>query len=36
MNRPRGDTAEGLAEALPLLIREGFRFVTLSAYPLRD
>ncbi|HQF91915.1 MAG TPA: polysaccharide deacetylase family protein [Synergistaceae bacterium] len=36
MNRPRGDTAEGLTEALPLMIREGFRFVTLSAYPLRD
>ncbi len=36
MNHPRSDTAEGLAEALPLLIQEGFRFVPLSAYPLRD
>ena len=36
MNHPRSDTAEGLTEALPLLVQKGFRFVHLSAYPLRD
>lgn len=36
MNRPRSETAEGLAEALPMLRRRGFRFVLLSEYPLQD
>ncbi|HEY4372635.1 MAG TPA: polysaccharide deacetylase family protein [Burkholderiales bacterium] len=30
MNRPNGDTAEGLAAALPELLARGFRFVTLN------
>lgn len=30
MNRPQGDTAEGMKKALPELIKQGFTFVTLS------
>lgn len=30
LNRPASDTAEGLAEALPLLVDQGFRFVRLD------
>jgi peptidoglycan/xylan/chitin deacetylase (PgdA/CDA1 family) len=32
MNRPDSETAEGIAAALPKLIRRGFRFVHLSKY----
>ena len=34
MNRPEGWTAEGLKEAIPLLRKQGFRFVRLSDRPL--
>lgn len=34
MNRPEGQTAEGLKEALPLLRKKGFRFVKLGDRPL--
>ena len=30
MNRPEGETAEGLMEAIPELKKRGFRFVKLS------
>jgi hypothetical protein len=32
VNQPDGDTAEGIAAALPELSRLGFRFVRLSEY----
>jgi hypothetical protein len=32
VNQPDGDTAEGIAAALPELSRRGFRFVRLSEY----
>jgi len=35
MNQPSSETFEGLAEVIPLLREKGFRFVTLSEYPLR-
>lgn len=35
MNRPEGDTAEGLEDAIPVLIEKGYEFVLLSEYPLR-
>lgn len=35
MNQPSSGTFEGLAEAIPILQSRGFRFVTLSEYPLR-
>ena len=34
MNHPEGETAEGIIEAIPLLKKQGFKFVTLSAYAL--
>jgi len=34
MNRPDGETAAGVIDALPELKRRGFRFVKLSDYPL--
>ncbi len=30
MNKPRGDTAEGIGDALPTLLARGFQFVTLN------
>jgi hypothetical protein len=30
MNQPESGTAEGLAEAVPRLLDEGYRFVTLD------
>ncbi len=30
MNHPEGDTAEGVIEAIPILIKEGYQFVKLS------
>jgi len=35
-NHPEGDTAEGLMAAIPILEKNGFRFVKLSAFPLID
>lgn len=35
MNQPRSRTAAGLKEAIPLLRQKGYRFVKLSAFPLR-
>ena len=35
MNRPDGETADGLMEAIPEIKKHGFRFVKLSAYSLR-
>ncbi len=35
MNHPEGDTAEGLKDAIPVLIEKGYDFVLLSEYPLR-
>ena len=35
MNHPEKETAEGVIAAVPLLEKRGFRFVTLSQYPLR-
>jgi peptidoglycan/xylan/chitin deacetylase (PgdA/CDA1 family) len=35
MNRPEGDTAEGLVEAIPELKMRGFKFVKLSEYDLK-
>lgn len=35
LNRPASDTAKGLAEGLPLLIDQGFRFVRLDAVEVR-
>lgn len=35
MNRPESETAEGVMEAIPELKKKGFRFVSLSEYPLR-
>ena len=32
-NHPEGETAEGLAEALPKLLKRGFRFIRLSEIP---
>ncbi len=34
MNHPEGETAAGVMDALPELLRRGFRFVKLSDYPL--
>ena len=34
MNHPESETAEGIIEAIPLLIKQGFKFVKLSTYPL--
>lgn len=34
MNRPEGETAEGVMEAIPLLIEKGIHFAKLSEYPL--
>ena len=34
MNHPEGETAAGVIDALPELLRRGFRFVKLSDYPL--
>lgn len=33
-NHPEGQTAEGVMDAIPVLLQNGFRFVPLSAYPL--
>jgi len=35
MNKPNGDTAEGLAVGLRLLLQQGFHFVTLGAMEVR-
>jgi peptidoglycan/xylan/chitin deacetylase (PgdA/CDA1 family) len=35
MNRPEGDTAEGVVEAIPELKKQGFKFVRLSEYDLK-
>jgi peptidoglycan/xylan/chitin deacetylase (PgdA/CDA1 family) len=35
MNRPEGDTAEGVMEAIPELKKQGFKFVRLSGYDLK-
>ncbi len=35
MNRPEGDTAEGVMEAIPELKKQGFGFVRLSEYDLK-
>jgi peptidoglycan/xylan/chitin deacetylase (PgdA/CDA1 family) len=35
MNRPEGDTAEGVMEAIPELKKQGFKFVRLSEYDLK-
>jgi len=35
MNRPEGETAEGVIEAIPELKRRGFRFVKVSEFGLR-
>ncbi len=35
MNRPEGETAEGVMEVIPLLIERGTRFAKLSEYPLK-
>ena len=35
MNHPKGETAEGLIEAIPELKRRGFRFAKLSEYNLK-
>jgi peptidoglycan/xylan/chitin deacetylase (PgdA/CDA1 family) len=35
MNRPAGDTAEGVMEAIPELKKQGFKFVKLSEYDLK-
>lgn len=35
MNHPEKSTAEGLAEAIPLLMERGFQFVKLQDYPLK-
>jgi peptidoglycan/xylan/chitin deacetylase (PgdA/CDA1 family) len=35
MNQPRGQTAAGLKEAIPLLRQKGYRFVKLSEFPLK-
>ena len=35
MNQPRSQTAAGVKETIPLLRKNGFRFVKLSAYPLK-
>lgn len=35
MNHPKGETAEGLIEAIPELKRRGFRFAKLSEYDLK-
>jgi len=35
MNRPKGDTAEGVVEAIPELKKQGFKFVRLSDCGLR-
>ncbi|MDQ0415920.1 peptidoglycan/xylan/chitin deacetylase (PgdA/CDA1 family) [Croceifilum oryzae] len=32
MNQPRGDTAEGIKEAIPLLKQQGYRFVKMDQY----
>ncbi|SDZ20515.1 polysaccharide deacetylase family protein [Thermoactinomyces sp. DSM 45892] len=32
MNQPRGDTAEGIKEAIPLLKDQGYRFVKMDPY----
>ena len=32
-NHPEGDTAEGIKDAIPILINRGFKFVKLSDYP---
>ena len=32
-NHPEGDTAEGIMDAIPILINRGFKFVKLSDYP---
>jgi peptidoglycan/xylan/chitin deacetylase (PgdA/CDA1 family) len=34
MNQPQSATAEGLKEAIPLLLEKGYKFVTLEeAFP---
>ncbi len=33
-NHPEGDTAEGIKDAIPILINRGFKFVKLSDYPI--
>lgn len=35
MNQPNSGTAEGLKEAIPLLLDQGYSFVNLSDYPLK-
>lgn len=35
MNQPRSQTAAGVKETIPLLKKNGFRFVKLSEYPLK-
>jgi peptidoglycan/xylan/chitin deacetylase (PgdA/CDA1 family) len=35
MNRPEGDTAEGVMEAIPELKKQGFKFIRLSEYELK-
>jgi peptidoglycan/xylan/chitin deacetylase (PgdA/CDA1 family) len=35
MNQPRSQTAAGVKETIPLLRKNGFRFVKLSEYPLK-
>ncbi|TCP69630.1 polysaccharide deacetylase family protein [Baia soyae] len=32
MNQPKGDTAEGVKEAIPLLKKQGYRFVKMDQY----
>lgn len=34
MNHPEGDTASGVMEAVPILLKRGFRFIKISDYPL--
>jgi peptidoglycan/xylan/chitin deacetylase (PgdA/CDA1 family) len=33
-NHPEGETAEGIMDAIPILEKNGFRFVKLSTFPL--